>query len=84
MGWIFWNEIHLFSRLFHVGGEFDKVRKCPGNVIACETNSLTTKSQSINIMSVEENFNYRRKTVLLHSFDIPCLLFKKQMGGSDS
>jgi len=33
---------------------------------------LEQKIPSINIMPVEENFDCRRKTVLVHSVDITC------------
>jgi len=49
--------------------EICKIKKCPGKNIACENIHLEEKSPW---MSVEENFNCRRKRVPVHSLDIPC------------
>jgi len=40
--------------------EFDQIRKGPGNILPVKKIHLEQKSLCINIMAVEENFDYRK------------------------
>ena len=48
--------------------EFYKIRKCSGKILPIKKIHLEQQQKrQISIMPVEENFDYRRKSVLVHS-----------------
>jgi len=48
---------------------FFLIRSCPGKNIACEKIRSEQESPQLNIMSVEENFDCKRKRLLICSLD---------------